>query len=105
MSNYVIAYYGGRKFESPAEASAYMGKWRVWMGALGDALVNPGTPLGKSKTVNAGGVSEGAGTNRLTGYSIVRAASFDAAVDMAKACPHLEHGTIEVAEVMDMAMK
>ena len=28
----------------------------------------------------------------------------DAACEMAKGCPHLDHGTIEVAEVMDMEM-
>lgn len=104
MSNF-IAYHGGKKFESSAEDAAYMAKWRAWIGALGEALVNPGTPLGKSKTVSANGVADGGGANPLTGYSIVQALSLDAAVEMAKGCPHLEHGAIEVAEVMDMAMK
>ena len=81
-----------------------MAKWRAWIGGLGDAMVNPGTPLRKSKTVSSGGVSDYAGSNRLTGFSIVKAEGMDAALEMAKGCPHLEHGTVEVAEAMAMAM-
>jgi hypothetical protein len=81
-----------------------MAKWKAWMGGLGDAVVNPGMPFGKTKTVSAGGVSEAGGAKRLTGYSIVKAGSLDAAVAMAKDCPHLAHGTVDVAEVMDMKM-
>ncbi len=73
-------------------------------GGLGDALVNPGTPLGVTKVVSSDGVIDGERSGRLTGYSIVQADSMDAAVEMAKSCPHLEHGTIEVAEVMEIGM-
>ncbi len=79
-----------------------MAKWQAWVGGLGDAVVNPGTPLGKSKTVSSGGVSDDGGSNALTGFSIVKADSMDAALEIAKGCPYLEHGTIEVAEVKEM---
>ncbi len=103
MSNYVIAYHGGKKPESPEEEAAHMAKWKAWIGGLGDAVVNPGTPLGKSKTVSSDGVTDGGGSNPLLGFSIVRADSMDAALEIARACPTLNlHGTIEVAEVMEM---
>lgn len=102
MSNYVLIYYGEPKFGSPEEGAKYMAKWRAWVGGLGDAMVNPAIPLKKSKTVSSGGVSDGAVVKRLTGFSIVKADSMDAALDMAKKCPHLEHGTVDVSEVMDM---
>jgi len=104
MSNYAFAYYGEPKFESPEEGAKYHAKWKAWVGGLGDALVNPGTPLGKPKIVSSGGVSDDGGSNRLTGFSIVKAYSMDAALDMAKGCPHLEHGTVDVAEVMEMGV-
>src|SRR5437899_3599252 len=72
MPNYAFAYYGEPKFESPEEGAKYMTKWKAWMSALGDAFVNPGNPFGKPKTVSSGGVSEDGGSNRLTGYSIVK---------------------------------
>jgi hypothetical protein len=101
MPQYVIAYHGGRKFESPQDGAAHMAKWKAWVGGLGDAVVNPGTPLAKSKLVSSSGVSDG-GVNLLIGFSIVMADSMDAAVELAQRCPHLDHGTIEVAEVMEM---
>ncbi len=103
MPNYVLAYHGGKTPESPEEGAEQMAKWNAWVGGLGDAVVNPGTPLGKPKTVSSGGVSDDGGSNPLLGFSIVKADSMDAALEMAKACPTLEiGGTIEVAEVMEM---
>ncbi len=104
MSNYVFTYYSEPKFQSPEEGSKYMANWKAWVGNLGDALVNPGVPFGKSKTVSSSGVSDDAGSNRVTGFSIVKADSMDAALKMAKACPHLEHGTMGVHEAMEMSM-
>ncbi len=102
MSNYILAYHGGKKPESPEEGTKHMAKWQAWVGDLGDAMVNPGTPLGKSRTVSTSGVSDNGGENPLTGYSIVKADNMDAALDIAKACPFLDIGTLEVAEVMEM---
>ena len=103
MSNYVFAYHGGKKPESPEEGAKHMAKWKAWIGGLGDAVVNPGSPLGMSKTVSSDGVSDDSGSNPLSGFSIVKADSMDAALEMAKACPHLGlGGTLEVAEVMEM---
>ncbi len=102
MSNYIIAYHGGKKPDSPEEGAKQMARWQAWLGGLGDAVVNPGTPLGKSRIVSSDGVSDDGGSNPLTGFSIVEADSMDAALEMAKECPFLEIGTIEVAEVMKM---
>lgn len=102
MPNYIFAYHGGKKPESPEEGAKHMAKWKAWMTGLGDAMVNPGTPLGKSKTVSADGVSNDGGPNPLAGYSIVQADDIDSAVKMAITCPFLEMGTIEVAQVMEM---
>ena len=103
MSNYIIAYHGEmKKPESPEEGAKHMEKWKAWVSGLGDAVVNPGTPLGKFKIVTSAGVSDGDASNSWTGYSIVKADGMDAALEMAKACPYLEIGTVGVAEVMKM---
>ena len=102
MSDYIIAYHGGRKPENPEEGAAQMANWKAWIDGLGDAVVNPGTPLGKSTFVSFEGVSDDGPPNPLTGFSIVKADSMDAALEMAKGCPFLDIGTIEVAEVMEM---
>ncbi len=102
MSNYIFAYHGGKKPESPEEGAKHMAKWKAWVDGLGDAVVNPGTPLGMSKTVSSSGVSDDGGSNPLNGFSIVKADSMDAALEMAKGCPYVDIGTIEVAEVKEM---
>ena len=102
MNNYVFVYRGGLEFKSPEEGAAHMAKWKAWVGGLGDASVNRGTPFKMSKIVSSSGVAD-SGADPLTGYSIVKAENIDAALAMAKACPHLDiGGSIVVAEVMEM---
>ncbi len=81
-----------------------MAKWNAWIEGLGDIMVNPGSPLGMSKTVSADGVTDDGGPNPLMGFSIVKADSMEAALELANACPFLEMdtATIEVAEVFKM---
>ncbi|MEO1168871.1 MAG: YciI family protein [Pseudomonadota bacterium] len=102
MPKYVFAYHGGKAPESPEEGAEVMAKWNSWFETMGDAVVDGGNPVGPSKTVSAGGVAEDGGANPLSGYSIVQADTMDAAVEMAKGCPIMDHGSVEVAEAMDM---
>lgn len=103
MSEYIIAYLGGKKPDTPEQGAEHMAKWKAWLGDLGDAVVNPGTPLGTSVIISSEGVSEDARPDRLTGFSIVKADNLDAAVAIAKECPFLDMGTLEVAEIKQMS--
>jgi hypothetical protein len=102
MPNYIIAYHGGQQPSSPEEGAKQMENWKAWVSGLGEAIVNPGTPLGKSKTVTSNSVSDVDEANRLTGFSVVKADNMNAALEMAKGCPFLEMGTLEVAEMIQM---
>ena len=101
MADFMMAYLGGRQPSSPEEGAAHRARWGVWLKELGNAVVNPGTPLGKSKIVSTKGVSD-AGDDGLTGYSVIRAENLEAAVAIAKTCPFLEMGDLEVAEIKSM---
>lgn len=102
MPSYMFAYHGGKKPESPEAGADMMARWQAWLEGLGAAAVNPGTPLGMSRTVSTEGVADDGGSNPLSGFSIVEADSMEAALEMAKSCPFVEMGTIEVAEMMKM---
>ena len=102
MPNFIFAYHGGAKPESPEEGAKLMAIWNAWIDDLGDTMINPGTPVGKSKTVSSDGVSDDGGSNPLAGFSIVEADSMEAVLEIATACPFVEMGTIEVAEMMKM---
>jgi hypothetical protein len=104
MPDFIFAYHGGKMPDTPEEGAKAMAEWEVWFGKLGDAIVNPGNPVGMSKTVSATGVADDGGANPLSGFTIVRAANIDAAVKMAKGCPMIANGsgTVEVAPIVEM---
>jgi hypothetical protein len=103
MTQYIIAYIGGRQPETPEEGQAHFQKWQQWLTDLGPAVVNPGTPLSSHRLVSKDGVSEREGDpQRLTGFSMVEADSLEAAIEMARACPFLDMGDLQVSQVMQM---
>ena len=101
MANFIIVYHAPTKeISSPEEGQAHRAKWMEWINELGDAMVNPGTPLGKSMIVSSEGVSET--DSGLTGYTVVEAPDLEAAVEISKGCPYLDMGPVEVAEMTSM---
>lgn len=102
MPKFVFAYHGGTMANTPEEIERVMAAWGAWFASMGDAVVDGGNPVGPSKTVTKNGVDDNGGSNPLSGYSLVEADSIEAAVEMAKGCPILEHGTVEVAEAIDV---
>jgi hypothetical protein len=104
MPKFLFAYHGGKMPETEAEIAAEMQRWRDWMDGLGDALVDPGNPVGMSSTVSIDGVADNGGANPVSGYSLVMADDMNAALAMAAGCPMVTqgHGAIEVAETHNM---
>ncbi|MBF8290010.1 MAG: hypothetical protein HW391_978 [Chloroflexi bacterium] len=101
MANYVLLYHGGSMPESPEEGAKVMEAWTGWFGTLGGALVDGGNPASRSKTVAANGsVSDDA--TSPSGYSIIKADSLDAAVELARGCPVLQGGaSVQVVETFN----
>jgi hypothetical protein len=101
MPNFVFAYHGGKMPETPEEGAKVMAEWESWFGNIGDSIVDPGNPVGLSKTVSASGVVDDGGANPVSGYSIVSASDMNAAIALAKGCPMVKDGSgnVEVAEV------
>lgn len=102
MSEFIFAYHGGKKPETEAEGAALMKRWQDWMESNQASFISPGNPVGLSKTVTSAGVEDNGGSNPLSGYSVVRADTIEAATAIASTCPHLDMGTIEVAELLQM---
>ncbi len=99
MSEFIIAYHGGTKPKTAEDGVAHRQKWQAWLEGLGDAVVNPGTPLGPSEFLGDMVVQEGA---NLTGFSVIKADDMKAALKIAAACPFLDIGSLEVAEIFKM---
>ena len=94
MANFVLLYSGGSMAQSEAEQAAIMDAWGAWFGKIGSAVVDGGNPFTQvAKSVaHDGKVSDGPVGTMATGYSILKADSFDAAVEMARDCPVLQSG-------------
>jgi hypothetical protein len=103
MAYFMIAYHGGNQPNSEEEGMAQMEKWKAWIGNLGEAVVNPGTPLPDSKIVTSNSVEDDNDPNSMNGFAVVIAENIEAAIEMAKSDPFLENGgTIRVSEMKQM---
>jgi hypothetical protein len=97
VARYLILYRGGAQPQSEDEGKAVMAAWMAWFESLGAAVADGGNPAGAAKSVAPDGTVSDGDANDVTGYSILEAASLDAAVAMAQGCPHkTAGGTITV---------
>jgi hypothetical protein len=91
------------KDSTPEEQKKGMDAWMKWMNSNKKSIVEGGAPLGKTKRVDAKGVSNM--KNEVGGYSVVQAESHDAATKIfGKDHPHLHlpGAWIEIVEIMPM---
>ena len=105
MPKFLLIYHGKPDLQTPEDGARHMAAWRAWSSGMGDAVVDPGLPVGPSKTITPNGVVEGGGANPASGMTVIQAETMDDAIALVKDCPHLSGtGTIEIAEAMDMEM-
>jgi hypothetical protein len=104
MANYLLLYSGGSMPETPAEQEAVIQAWTAWFGKLGDAVKDGGNPFtGGATSISGNAVSDGGVDAMASGYSVIKADSLDAAVEIAKGCPVLEGGArISVYETFEV---
>src|SRR5437764_9397962 len=77
------------KNSTPEQQKKGMDAWMKWMGDHRASLIDGGAPLGKTKRVDAEGVSDT--KNGIGGYSIVQATTANAAAKLfGKRHPHLQ---------------
>ena len=94
MANFLLTFHGeGGMPETKEEQDKIMGAWSDWFGALGDALVDGGNPISAAKAISPDGSVMDA-TSAPTGYSIIKADSLDAAVELSRGCPVLSGGHV-----------
>lgn len=105
MPKFLLIYHGKPDIQSPEDGARHMAAWKAWSSNLGDAVVDPGLPVGPSKTITPEGVEDNSGANPTSGMTILQADTMNDAIALARGCPHLSgSGTIEIAEAMDMEM-
>jgi hypothetical protein len=102
MPTFLVTYHGGGgPPASPEAREQMMAAFQAWAASVGDNLIDPGTPLGPSKVVTSGGVTDGAATGRLGGYTVITAGSLDDAVKLVEDHPFVGRGgALQVSEAV-----
>ena len=93
MPTYVLAFRGQQDRAAGAEQEA---AWGRWFGEIGPRVVDSGNRLGRATMVG-----EASAEMVMTGYTLIEADSYEAAVEVAKGCPGLNNGgAVEVGETI-----
>ena len=81
------------------QEKAGMDAWMKWVKENEASIVDLGSPLGKTKRINAEGISNT--KNEITGYTIVQAESHEAAAKLFANHPHFMIFPGDSVEVME----
>ena len=65
--------------------------WKAWVEKHHAAIIGMGGPLGKTKKVSEHGIEDI--SNLMSGYTVVRADSHEAAAKLSEACFRADHTT------------
>jgi hypothetical protein len=115
MKEFMLIYKGGdpkwMATATPAERQAVMASWGTWLGQLGEKgqLVTGGSPLEfTGKRVKKDGVVTDIAASEVkelvSGYSIIKAESYDHAATTARDCPlfRIDGAVVEIRAVVAM---
>ena len=102
MATFLVTYHGGGGMPESAEGrEQMMAAFMAWAASVGDAMIDPGSPLGPRKTVASAGVSDAPADPTLGGYTLLRADSLDDAVKAVSSHPFVGRGgTLQVSEAV-----
>ncbi len=105
MPNYMISYLGSPKPMSPQEGQQHMAEYKQWMASLGESLLSPANPLKNTHVINSAGALSAGSATTMSGYSLIQAESYDAALLVVRDCPYLKvGGSLELSEIVEMSM-
>ena len=102
MPTFLVTYHGASDPPTSPEArEQMMAAFGAWVASVGDHLIDPGAPLGPSKSVSPEGVRDGGPGAHIDGYSLVEADDLDAAVGVVTSDPFVGRGgCLQVSEAV-----
>jgi hypothetical protein len=102
MATFLITYHGGGGMPESSEArEQMMAAFQAWATSVGNAMIDPGSPLGPRRTVTSNGVSDAPADPTLGGYTLLSANSLDDAVKAVMDHPFVGRGgTLQVSQAV-----
>jgi hypothetical protein len=104
MTRYLVTYHGGGGMPESAEGrQQMMAAFGQWVAGVGDAMVDPGTPLGATRVVAQTGTADAPADGPIGGYTVIEAADLDTAVALVRPHPFIARGGIlQVLEAINL---
>ncbi len=103
MPNYLFLYHGGSMGKTKEDRDKQMAAWNEWMEQRGEDLIDAGNPCSNVATVKKDGSSEYSGSDKVSGYSVIKASDMDSAKHAASMVPLVldGSGSVDVYETID----
>src|SRR5438094_5119075 len=99
MERFLIVYRGAPG-ASPEAPQRDVQKWTTWFDSLGADAIDRGSMCAAAVEIPSRLLGPKESTSSLSGYSVIAAADFNAAVRLAEACPIFdEGGSLDVARL------
>jgi hypothetical protein len=99
MERFLIVYRGAPG-STPEALERDPQRWRTWFDSLGANAVDRGSLAAAAIDIPSRLLGPKESTSALSGYCVIAAADFNAAVDLADACPIFDDGgSLEIARL------
>lgn len=94
MPRFLVTYHGGEMPHDPESMARARDAFMVWAGKTGPALVEPGAPIGATRTISRQGTGNGLAEGPFNGWSVIEAADLNAATKLLSDHPFIGRGGI-----------
>ena len=94
MPRFLITYHGNGMPHDPESMATAREAFMQWAAKTGDALVEPGAPVGSTRTVSSTGTQDGPASGPIDGWSVLEAANTEEAAQKLSDHPFIGRGGV-----------
>ena len=92
MPRFLVTYHGSNMPHDAESMAKARDAFMHWAGKTGSALVDPGAPIGASRTISSKGTQDGLADGPFNGWSVIEADDLNAAAKLLADHPFIGRG-------------
>lgn len=94
MPKFLVTYHGSNMPHDPESMSKARDAFMQWAGKTGRALVEPGAPIGATRTLSSHGTGDGVAEGPYNGWSVIEASDLNEAAKLLQGHPFIGRGGV-----------
>jgi len=94
MPRFLVTYHSSNMPHDPESMAKARDAFVQWAGKTGSALVDPGAPVGATRTISSHGPKDGLDEGPVNGWSVIEAADLNAAAKLLADHPFIGRGGV-----------